>query len=164
VDPHLGRFLTPDTWDPILAGVDINRYAYANNDPVNLSDPNGHKTEDPRITCESNACSSKQKEKEKLGELPAPAKTRSGSLINRDDPLCACGAGSQAGFGGGVGPADPTNVIGPKTNRNYETVPGSGPVRGRGLIEKVAPEKSGQKAPSCAREGAKRVQCSKTSK
>ena len=41
-DPHLGRFLTPDTWDPMLAGVDINRYAYAGNDPVNFSDPNGH--------------------------------------------------------------------------------------------------------------------------
>ena len=41
-DPHLGRFITPDTWDPILAGVDINRYAYASNDPVNYSDPNGH--------------------------------------------------------------------------------------------------------------------------
>jgi RHS repeat-associated protein len=42
LDPALGRFITPDTWDPILSGVDINRYAYANNDPVNLSDPNGH--------------------------------------------------------------------------------------------------------------------------
>jgi RHS repeat-associated protein len=41
-DPILGRFLTPDTWDPMLAGVDINRYAYAGNDPVNMSDPNGH--------------------------------------------------------------------------------------------------------------------------
>jgi RHS repeat-associated protein len=41
-DPNLGRFLTPDTWDPILAGVDINRYAYAGNDPVNMSDPAGH--------------------------------------------------------------------------------------------------------------------------
>lgn len=41
-DPDYGRFLSPDTWDPILAGVDINRYAYALNDPVNLSDPNGH--------------------------------------------------------------------------------------------------------------------------
>jgi hypothetical protein len=38
----LGRFLTPDTFDPILQGVDINRYAYAGNDPVNSSDPNGH--------------------------------------------------------------------------------------------------------------------------
>jgi RHS repeat-associated protein len=36
------RFLTPDTWDPILAGVDFNRYAYAANDPVNQSDANGH--------------------------------------------------------------------------------------------------------------------------
>ena len=42
-DPNLGRFLTPDTWDPILAGVDFNRYAYAANDPVNKSDANGHR-------------------------------------------------------------------------------------------------------------------------
>jgi RHS repeat-associated protein len=42
MDPHLSRFITPDTWDPILSGVDINRYAYANNDPINLSDANGH--------------------------------------------------------------------------------------------------------------------------
>ena len=41
-DPTLGRFLTPDTFDPTEAGVDINRYAYAGNDPVNGSDPNGH--------------------------------------------------------------------------------------------------------------------------
>ncbi len=41
-DPLLARFLTPDTWDPELPGVDINRYAYAGNDPVNFSDPNGH--------------------------------------------------------------------------------------------------------------------------
>jgi RHS repeat-associated protein len=41
-DPALGRFLTPDTWDPTLPGVDINRYAYAGNDPVNGSDRNGH--------------------------------------------------------------------------------------------------------------------------
>ena len=41
-DPLLARFLTPDTWDPDLPGVDINRYAYAGNDPVNFSDPNGH--------------------------------------------------------------------------------------------------------------------------
>lgn len=36
------RFLTPDTWDPIIAGVDFNRYAYGANDPINKSDPNGH--------------------------------------------------------------------------------------------------------------------------
>ena len=41
-DPKLGRFIQPDTWDPTLPGVGTNRYAYAQNDPVNLSDPNGH--------------------------------------------------------------------------------------------------------------------------
>ncbi len=43
-DPHLGRFLSPDTWDPTLPGVDINRYAYAGNDPINGMDPGGHVT------------------------------------------------------------------------------------------------------------------------
>jgi RHS repeat-associated protein len=41
-DPELGRFLTPDWWDPWKEGVDVNRYAYAGNDPINFSDPNGH--------------------------------------------------------------------------------------------------------------------------
>lgn len=41
-DPHLGRFLSPDTWDPTIPGVDINRYAYSLNDPINASDPGGH--------------------------------------------------------------------------------------------------------------------------
>jgi RHS repeat-associated protein len=47
MDPDLARFINPDTWDPILAGVDINRYAYAGNDPVNQSDANGHITQSP---------------------------------------------------------------------------------------------------------------------
>ncbi|MBB5753362.1 RHS repeat-associated core domain-containing protein [Prosthecomicrobium pneumaticum] len=55
-DPVLGRFVTPDDWDPVDArsalegnpagwlanAVGTNRYAYAGNDPVNKSDPNGH--------------------------------------------------------------------------------------------------------------------------
>ena len=41
-DPNLAHFLTPDSYDPWEAGVDFNRYAYAGNDPVNFSDPNGH--------------------------------------------------------------------------------------------------------------------------
>ena len=41
-DPVLARFVTPDDWDPLLPGVGTNRYAYAGNDPVNKSDPNGH--------------------------------------------------------------------------------------------------------------------------
>ena len=45
-DPLLARFLTPDTWDPDLPGVDTNRYAYALNDPINGADPNGHNVRD----------------------------------------------------------------------------------------------------------------------
>ena len=41
-DPALGRFISPDDWDPTLAGVGTNRYAYAGNDPVNKADANGH--------------------------------------------------------------------------------------------------------------------------
>jgi RHS repeat-associated protein len=44
-DPALGRFVSPDDWDPTLAGVGTNRYAYAGNDPVNGSDPNGHQVQ-----------------------------------------------------------------------------------------------------------------------
>jgi uncharacterized protein RhaS with RHS repeats len=40
--PAQARFLQPDTYDPWSAGVDINRYAYSQNDPINGSDPNGH--------------------------------------------------------------------------------------------------------------------------
>jgi RHS repeat-associated protein len=46
-DPELGRFLSPDWWDPWKEGVDVNRYAYALNDPINMSDPNGHAAETP---------------------------------------------------------------------------------------------------------------------
>jgi hypothetical protein len=38
------RFISPDDWDPTMDGVGTNRYAYAQNDPVNKSDPNGHIT------------------------------------------------------------------------------------------------------------------------
>jgi RHS repeat-associated protein len=41
-DPDLPNFLTPDWWDVIQPGVDVNRYAYAADDPVNGSDANGH--------------------------------------------------------------------------------------------------------------------------
>jgi RHS repeat-associated protein len=47
LDPLLGRFLSPDDWDPTEPGVGTNRYAYADNDPINKSDPNGHSILDP---------------------------------------------------------------------------------------------------------------------
>ncbi|PDT00522.1 hypothetical protein CO666_29945, partial [Rhizobium chutanense] len=43
-DPAFGRFISPDDWDPTQEGVGTNRYAYAGNDPINKSDPNGHLT------------------------------------------------------------------------------------------------------------------------
>ncbi|PWW01521.1 intein/RHS repeat-associated protein [Hoeflea marina] len=42
--PDLGRFISPDDWDPTLQGVGTNRYAYAGNDPVNKADANGHQS------------------------------------------------------------------------------------------------------------------------
>jgi RHS repeat-associated protein len=44
-DPVLGRFLTPDWFDPTSPGVGTNRYAYCFDDPVNCSDPSGHDTD-----------------------------------------------------------------------------------------------------------------------
>ncbi len=42
MDPLWGRFFSPDDLDPLRPGVGTNRYAYADNDPVNKADPNGH--------------------------------------------------------------------------------------------------------------------------
>jgi hypothetical protein len=36
------RFISPDPMDPTMPGVGTNRYAYAENDPINKSDANGH--------------------------------------------------------------------------------------------------------------------------
>ena len=45
-DPVLARFISPDWLDPNRRGVGSNRYAYALNDPVNKSDPNGNEIGD----------------------------------------------------------------------------------------------------------------------
>ena len=36
--------MSPDWWNPLEPRVGTNRYAYAANDPVNKSDPNGHQS------------------------------------------------------------------------------------------------------------------------
>ncbi|MGO4339989.1 RHS repeat-associated core domain-containing protein, partial [Labrys sp. KB_33_2] len=41
-DPHIARFVSPDWWDPTQEGVGTNRYAYADNNPINVRDPAGH--------------------------------------------------------------------------------------------------------------------------
>ena len=51
-DPALGRFMQPDWWEVRQAGVGTNRYAYSFNDPVNLSDRNGHATYLPDADCQ----------------------------------------------------------------------------------------------------------------
>ncbi|MEZ5812991.1 MAG: RHS repeat-associated core domain-containing protein [Rhizobiaceae bacterium] len=50
MDPKFGRFISPDDWDPVIEGVGTNRYAYAENDPINKADNNGHNHEDPGET------------------------------------------------------------------------------------------------------------------
>jgi RHS repeat-associated protein len=45
LDPVLARFISPDSFDPVEPGVGTNRYAYAENDPINKSDPNGHESD-----------------------------------------------------------------------------------------------------------------------
>ncbi len=40
-NPAGARFISPDDWDPTMEGVGTNRYAYAGQDPINKSDPNG---------------------------------------------------------------------------------------------------------------------------
>jgi RHS repeat-associated protein len=41
-DPVVGRFISPDTFDPTRPGVGVNRYAYAGNNPINNADPGGN--------------------------------------------------------------------------------------------------------------------------
>ena len=36
------RFISPDAMDPTIPSVGTNRYAHAENDPINKSDPSGH--------------------------------------------------------------------------------------------------------------------------
>lgn len=42
VAPTEARFISPDDLSPTISAVGTNRYAYALNDPINKSDPNGH--------------------------------------------------------------------------------------------------------------------------
>jgi RHS repeat-associated protein len=81
-DPLLGRFLSPDTWDPTVQGVDVNRYAYALNDPINGLDPSGHNEAFDRAEANQNR------------------DTSSGSIHNN---ASSGGGGGLSGGGGGGG-------------------------------------------------------------
>jgi RHS repeat-associated protein len=108
-DPNLGRFLTPDTWDPMLPGVDFNRYAYAGNDPVNASDPNGHAFD----STEQRGSIEEAAERRRAEELRRIANAVQGEM---DECVCGIIPGSR-GFGGG-GAYQPNDVVGPKCGLN----------------------------------------------
>ena len=79
-DPNLPRFLSPDTWDPILAGVDFNRYAYAGNDPINGSDPNGHSYGSDDVGGTPDNINGKESDKENRRQQEAAARKRAAEL------------------------------------------------------------------------------------
>ena len=42
-DAHIKRFIQPDTWLPdVYSPQQLNRYSYANNNPLRYTDPSGH--------------------------------------------------------------------------------------------------------------------------
>jgi RHS repeat-associated protein len=82
-DPLLARFLTRDTWDPEIPGVDINRYAYAGNDPVNGSDPSGH-IETSGFKLNANDRSSEEGNKRSSTEKSG---NRTGSISNTEQGI-----------------------------------------------------------------------------
>jgi RHS repeat-associated protein len=107
-DPRF-RFLTPDTWDPVIAEVDVNRYAYAANDPVNFSDANGHSTskDDQTKTAED----AKKARDEELRKRKASTDNFKDPLDRMNEIPCACG-----GSGGGGGKPE---IGGPQRGNPY---------------------------------------------
>ena len=92
------RFLSPDTWDPWLQGVDINRYAYSNNDPINNSDPNGHGFEWLMDQANRDAIAGERIANKSSGGIDPRAER----IVDRNR-LARCGSGSgkiAAAFGG----------------------------------------------------------------
>lgn len=76
MDPKFGRFISPDDWDPIIEGVGTNRYAYASNDPINRSDPNGHQDgKAGEEASEPEEGDNDAKEKATVAAVPAAKKT-----------------------------------------------------------------------------------------
>jgi RHS repeat-associated protein len=94
-DPELGRFLSPDTWDPVMPGVDINRYAYAGNDPINGMDPTGQWS----LTSNANL----NDDGGLIGDPAAPGNQPDGPIVaggNVNDGSVTGGGGSDSGNDG----------------------------------------------------------------
>lgn len=82
------RFIQPDTWDPTIEGVGTNRYAYAGNDPVNRSDPNGHVSgPNPTVVKEAQIAERQDHEASKLsGKMQSLGDGDEGQLFDGVDP------------------------------------------------------------------------------
>jgi RHS repeat-associated protein len=162
-DPALGRFISPDDWDPTLAGVGTNRYAYAGNDPVNKSDPNGHVAKDSKEEkkgfwatlfggggggSNSSSSSSSSSSSNSSGNKPEAQKPRtvevpdfSGSTRSKrktanmvGDEETPCVCLGGPRLGGGGGPSGNLNGLGPR-DLGKETTDGPMPLKagGRGV-------------------------------
>jgi RHS repeat-associated protein len=158
MDAILPRFLSPDTLDPWLAGVDFNRYAYAGNDPINGSDPNGHRVNpqeynwSPHESIWSNERSS-YTENRQITSQPRRSegfrnRSRRSEAADEEYP-CACG-GSKSLNGGfiGHGGVGPKNGFKPESEILEGRTPvGGGRIRGGTLDDGVSAKPPNPTAP-----------------
>lgn len=112
MDPTLGRFISPDDWDPTKPGVGTNRYAYAGNDPVNKADPNGH----AEIGTPANSpASASEEDKKDPNDLSFPESVKAQGIgIAKELANWGIGikrAGQWAGYGLGLA-GKPTDAAG----------------------------------------------------
>jgi len=118
-DPHLGRFISPDWWDPHIPGVGTNRYAYADNDPVNKSDPNGHMAGDPGGVGTSGDPADSVSESEAIGQASPGVGRPTSSPAKQSDSIAIAPSGIVPARSTGIRPAPspPRSVSPPPASR-----------------------------------------------
>ncbi len=115
LDPIIGRFTSPDWFDPVLPGVGTNRYSYSLNDPVNQSDPSGHSVGDSSfgfgafgdgfdLGGDPGSTTGAQSNPESKG-LASAAGILTTENREKNTELTQCGVCSGAGIGSRFGPA-----------------------------------------------------------
>lgn len=80
-DATLDRFLSPDWWDPTAPAVGTNRYAYANKDPINKQDINGHCAEN------HNSCDKDQHDNNPLDTSNNFAEEHKNQIVSAENNL-----------------------------------------------------------------------------
>jgi RHS repeat-associated protein len=127
-DSKLGRFINPDTWDPIIAEVDVNRYAYAGNDPVNYSDPNGHAgAPQPSGKSTQDARKQQQKEAAERWRQKAEQAYRDYLMHGRDGYVGGFGPLSKFGLSNGQTAQIQREVSAYNAAMNGQAIPSMGP-------------------------------------